>query len=152
MTPSRLRLVALISLVVPIAATGAASSASAGFFALSLASAAAAAAMLLAGAVFRAILSVLIALLGVCVVLVAVNTPDAGALGTLALIAGALQVLVAGWVATTVRRWPASTSRYSRSRVAGDRASDWDALSDGDDPTASLAEPPAGQARRDSVD
>lgn len=135
MTASRLRLVALLALVVPIALTGAASPVSAGFTALALASAAAAAAMLLAGPVFRLILSVLLALLGLCVVLVALNTPDAGALGVLAIVSGILQTLVAGWVATTVRRWPTSTSRYSRSRVEGDRASDWDALSEGDDPT-----------------
>ena len=119
----------------PIALTGAASSVSAGFTALALASAAAAAAMLLAGPVFRLILSVLLALLGLCVVLVALNTPDGGSLGVVALVAGILQALVALGVAGTVRRWPTSTSRYSRSRVEGDRASDWDALSEGDDPT-----------------
>lgn len=135
MTPARLRLIALLALVVPIGATAAASPASAGFTALALASAAAGAAMLLAGPVFRILLSVLLALLGLCVVLVAVNTPDAAGLGVLAIVAGILQVLVAGWVTTTVRHWPVSTSRYSRSRVEGDRASDWDALSEGDDPT-----------------
>jgi hypothetical protein len=135
MSASRLRLVSLLSLVVPIGLTGVAAPASAGFAALALASAAAAAAMLLAGPVFRVILSVLLALLGLCVVLVALNTPGAEGLGTLALVAGILQVLVAGAVATAVRRWPATTSRYSRSRLDGDRASDWDALSHGDDPT-----------------
>lgn len=135
MTPSRVRLLALFALAVPIAATGAASSASPGFVALALASAAAAAAMLLGGPFFRIVLAVLLALLGVCVVLVAVNTPEAGGLGILALVAGVVQALVAIGVAVTVRRWPATTSRYSRSRVAGDRASEWDALSAGDDPT-----------------
>lgn len=135
MTPSRLRLVALLALVVPIGATGAASPASPGFAALALASAAAGAAMLLAGPVFRVILSILLALLGLCVVLVAINTPEGGALVALGLVAGIVQVLVAGWVTTTVRHWPSGTSRYSRSRVEGDRASDWDALSEGDDPT-----------------
>jgi predicted membrane channel-forming protein YqfA (hemolysin III family) len=135
MTASRLRIVALLAVVVPIALTGAASPVSAGFTALALASAAGGAAMLLAGPVFRLILSVLLALLGLCVVLVALNTPDGGTLGVLALIAGILQVLVAVGVGATVRRWPTSTSRYSRSRVEGDRASDWDALSEGDDPT-----------------
>lgn len=135
MTPSRVRLLALLALAAPIAATAAASAASPGFVALALASAAAGAAMLLAGPVFRLVLAVLLALLGVCVVLVAVNTADAGGLGILALVAGAVQVLVAIGVAATVRRWPGTTSRYSRSRVVGDRASEWDALSAGDDPT-----------------
>ncbi len=136
MTPSRLRLLSLLALVVPIAATGLASPASPGFAALALASAAGAAAMLLAGAVFRGILAVLLALLGGCVMLVAVNTPEAGALGTVALVAGIVQAVVALGVLATVTRWPAGTSRYSRSRVAGDRASDWDALTEGDDPTS----------------
>lgn len=135
MTPSRVRLLALLALAVPIAATGAASSASPGFVALALASAAAGAAMLLAGPVFRIVLAVLLALLGVCVVLVAVNTPEAGGLGILAIVAGAVQAVVAIGVAVTARRWPSSTSRYSRTRVAGDRAGEWDALSAGDDPT-----------------
>ena len=91
--------------------------------------------MLLAGPVFRTILSILLALLGVCVVLVAVTTPDAGSLGVLGLVAGVVLVLVALAVTLTARLWPSSTSRYTRSRVAGDRASDWDALSEGDDPT-----------------
>lgn len=140
MTPSRLRLLALLALVVPIAATGIASPASAGFAALALASAAAGAAMLLAGPLFRVVLAVLLALLGACVVLVALNTPDAGALGTVGLVAGIAQIVIAAGVALTVRRWPTSTSRYSRSRVEGDRASDWDALSEGDDPTDPVVE------------
>lgn len=140
MTPSRLRLLSLVALAVPIALTAAASSASPGFVALAVASAAAGAAMLIAGPVFRGILAVLLALLGVCVVLVAVNTADAGGLGVLALVAGILQTVVGIGVALTVRLWPASTSRYSRSRLEGDRASDWDALSEGDDPTDTVIE------------
>lgn len=135
MTPSRVRLIALIALVVPIVLVAVASSQSAAFGALALASAAGVLAMLLAGSVFRMILSVLIALLGLCVVLVAVATPEGGGLQILALGGGILQVVVAGWVATTVRRWPTSGSRYSRTRLDGDPASDWDALSSGDDPT-----------------
>lgn len=135
MTPARLRLLGLLALAVPIAASAAASGESAGFPALALASAAAGLAMLLAGPVFRTILSVLLVLLGLCVILVALNTPDAGGLVWLALTAGILQMLVGIGLALTVRAWPTSTSRYSRSRVTGDRASDWDALSDGDDPT-----------------
>jgi hypothetical protein len=134
-TPSRLRLIALGVLAVPIALTAVASGGSPAFGALALASAAGAFAMLLAGPVFRIILAVLLALLGVCVALVATLTPEGGSLAVLALVAGILQVLAAGWVATTVRRWPASGARYSRTRLDGDPASDWDALSSGDDPT-----------------
>jgi hypothetical protein len=135
MTPSRLRLIGLLALALPVAGTAAASAESAGFPALALATGAAGLAMLLAGPVFRTIISVLVALLGVCVILVAVYTPDATGLLGLALAAGILQVVVGLGLVITVRAWPASTSRYSRSRVAGDRASDWDALSEGDDPT-----------------
>jgi hypothetical protein len=136
MTPSRHRLVALLGLAVPVVLTAIASPASPGFPALALATAAGILAMLLAGPVFRVILSVLLGLLGVCVVLVALNTPDPGGLVWLAFAAGILQALVAGWILMTVRLWPTGTARYSRSRVAGDAASDWDALSEGDDPTA----------------
>jgi hypothetical protein len=87
--------------------------------------------------VFRSILAVLIALLGVCVILVAVFGSAIDALVVVAIIGGTLQVVVAGWVTITARRWPAATSRYSRSRLDGDPASDWDALSAGDDPTDS---------------
>ncbi|WP_395640535.1 Trp biosynthesis-associated membrane protein [Pseudolysinimonas sp.] len=135
MTPSRLRLLALFALAVPILLTAIASGESAAFGALALASAAGGFAMLLAGPVFRIILSVLIALLGACVVLVAVVTPESSGLEALALVAGVLQVLAGGWVATTVRRWPTGGSKYSRTRLDGDPASDWDSLSAGDDPT-----------------
>lgn len=135
MTPARLRLLGLLALAVPVAATAAASAESPGFPALALATAAAGLAMLLAGPAFRTVLAVLIALLGLCVVLVVLNTPDAGGLVWLAFAAGILQIVVGILLVLTVRAWPASTSRYSRSRVAGDRASDWDALSAGDDPT-----------------
>jgi len=135
MTPSRLRLAALLGLAVPIVLTGVASTQSGALGALALAAAAAVLAMLLAGPVFRIILSVLIALLGVCVVLVAVATPEGGGLAVLAVAAGILQVLVAGAVALTARGWPTGGARYSRTRLDGDPASDWDALSSGDDPT-----------------
>ena len=135
MTPSRLRLIALLALAVPIILTAVASTQSGALGALALASAAGGFAMLLAGPVFRTILAVLIALLGVCVVLVAVATPEGGGLAALGFAAGILQVVAAGWVAATARRWPTSGARYSRTRVAGDPASDWDALSSGDDPT-----------------
>lgn len=135
MTPARRRLAALVGLAVPIIVTASATGANPAFGALALASAAAALAMLLTGVVFRAILAVLIALLGACIVLVAVFSPVLDALGLVALIGGALQVLVAAWIMMTVRGWPAPGARYSRSRVDGDPASDWDALSAGADPT-----------------
>src|SRR5690606_10869418 len=112
---SRLRLLSLSALAVPIALTAAASPATPGFAALALASAAGGAAMLLAGPVFRGILAVLLALLGLGVVLVAVNTPGAGGLGVLALVAGFVQLAVGVGVALTVRLWPSGASRYSRS-------------------------------------
>ncbi|MBN9142029.1 MAG: Trp biosynthesis-associated membrane protein [Micrococcales bacterium] len=58
-------------------------------------------------------------------------------------IAVGVLVVVAGLsVALTARRWPASGRRYSRTRIeavgpaASDPIAEWDALSDGDDPTA----------------
>jgi hypothetical protein len=132
---SRLRLIALLALAVPIGLTAVAASSSAAFGALALAAAAAGLAMLLAGPVFRVVLAGLIALLGACVVLVAVLDPALESPIVLAIVGGALQVLIAAWVATTVRHWPPPGSRYSRSRLEGDPASDWDALSAGDDPT-----------------
>jgi hypothetical protein len=135
MNPARLRLIALVALAVPIALTAVAAGSSAAFGALALAGAAAVLAMLLAGPAFRTILAVLIALLGASVVVVAVLDPDLESPVVIAIVGGGLQVLVALWVATTVRHWPATTSRYTRSRLEGDPASDWDALSAGDDPT-----------------
>jgi hypothetical protein len=135
MTPSRVRLVALTALAVPIALTAIASTGNAAFGALALAGAAAGFAMLLAGPVFRVVLAVLLGLLGVSVGLVAAVAPDAGDLGGLALAAGILQVVVAAGVAVTARGWPAAGARYSRTRLDGDPASDWDSLSAGDDPT-----------------
>jgi uncharacterized membrane protein (TIGR02234 family) len=122
-------------------------------------------ALALAGPVFRVILGVLDALLGVCVVVVAAwslsdpvraslpalaaatgisSTPD-GATATAApwpivgLGAGVLMIVTGIAVAITSRAWPASGSRYTRSRLEtpdGDAVRDWDALSEGDDPTA----------------
>jgi hypothetical protein len=135
MTPGRLRLLSLLSLAISVALTAVAAGAGGSFLALVLATVAAAFALLLAGPVFRMILAVLIALLGVCVILVAVATPEGGALVGLAVAGGALQVLIGIGIALTARAWPASGSRYSRTRVDGDATSDWDALSSGDDPT-----------------
>jgi uncharacterized membrane protein (TIGR02234 family) len=65
---------------------------------------------------------------------------------TVAIVIGALIVLAGALVAFTAPRWPTSGRRYSRSRgvpadaveaeAAPDPVSEWDALSDGDDPTA----------------
>jgi hypothetical protein len=132
MTPSRLRLLALLALAVPIALTAFATGESAAFGALATAAAAATLALLLAGRVFRVVLGVLLGLLGVCVVLVAVVLPG---LSILALAGGSLLALVAVGVVITSPRWPSTTSRYSRTRLDGDPASDWDTLSAGDDPT-----------------
>ena len=54
------------------------------------------------------------------------------------IVAGVLGILAGIAVVVTARRWPASGRRYSRTRVEapdGRRVTDWDALSDGDDPT-----------------
>lgn len=134
MTPSRLRLLGLLALAVPIVIVAASTAASAAFGALATAAAAATLALLLAGPVFRIILSALLALLGVCVVIVAVVLPD---FSILALVGGILLAVVALGVALTSRAWPSSASRYTRSRLDGDPASDWDTLSAGDDPTDS---------------
>jgi hypothetical protein len=123
-------------------------------------------ALALAGPVFRVILGVLDALLGVCVVVVAVwslsdpvrasqpalveatgmqseapltlmpvTTTPWPAVG---IVAGALMIATGLFIAVTARRWPVSGSRYARTRLEtpeGDAVHDWDALSDGDDPT-----------------
>ena len=59
-----------------------------------------------------------------------------------ALAFGAVIVLIGAFVAVTAPRWPVSGRKYNRTRVVDDRAdastdpiAEWDALSDGDDPT-----------------
>jgi len=135
MRPARVRLVALLALLVPVVLASIAAGVEPGLGALVLATAAGGFAMLLAGPVFRVVLAVLLALLGLCVLLVAVAALDGGQLAILGVVAGGLQIVVGVGMALTAARWPASGSRYSRTRVAGDPASDWDALSAGDDPT-----------------
>ena len=138
MTPARLRLLSLVALAIPVALTAVAVPVSPGLPALALATAAAGAALLLAGPLFRLIIAVLIALLGGVTLAVAAFTPvtpDLGGFAVAAIAGGILQLLIGIGIALTARAWPASASRYSRTRTAGDSASDWDALSAGDDPT-----------------
>jgi uncharacterized membrane protein (TIGR02234 family) len=142
---------------------------------LALAVLAIVAALALAGPGFRIVFGALEALLGGCVVAVTVVslgdpaaasahavTEVTGISGsdsvaelitaievsvwpTVAIVIGALIVVVGGLVAVTATRWPVSGRRYSRTRTegvsstdaqAGDPIAEWDALSDGDDPTA----------------
>jgi hypothetical protein len=117
---------------VPIVLLAVATADSAAFGALATAAAAATLALLLAGRVFRVILGLLIALLGGCVVLVAILLPE---ISVLALADGILLALVAIAVVVTSRAWPSTGSRYTRARLDGDPTSDWDTLSAGDDPT-----------------
>ncbi|MEZ5190663.1 MAG: Trp biosynthesis-associated membrane protein [Schumannella sp.] len=130
-------------------------------------------ALALAGPVFRVILGVLDALLGLCVVLVAgwsLSDPVLASVEALAeatgftsdadawsdriadiaptgwpyaaIGAGILMIVTGIAIAVTARKWPATGSKYSRVRLAteggapADPASDWDALSEGEDPTA----------------
>jgi hypothetical protein len=55
-----------------------------------------------------------------------------------ALVLGVLMVVTGLGVAVTSRAWPASGAKYSRTRLEtpdGTTVEDWDALTDGDDPT-----------------
>jgi len=125
-------------------------------------------ALALAGPVFRVVLAVLDALLGVCVVVVtawSLSDPVRASLpvlidetgisseGTLlgevastvttawpfvGLAGGILMILTGLAVAVTARAWPVSGRKYTRVRAEtpeGDPIHDWDALTDGDDPT-----------------
>jgi hypothetical protein len=135
-------------------------------------------ALAIAGPVFRVVLGALEALLGVAVIAVTWfvlsdpvaafsgdltrRTGDAGldhlrelvtsvettGWPTLALVAGALMVVVGVAICVTGRRWPTSGRKYSRSRLESEKASpvdEWDALSEGDDPTRPEA-PSSGSA------
>lgn len=161
----------------PIAVTG--SVASPALAALGLAGLALVAALAIAGPGIRVVLGVLEVLLGGCVLLAAglsladpvasvspAVTDATGVAGAeptaelvasvtatvwpvLAIIGGALLVLAGLAVLVTGTRWPASSRRYSDSRMAADGAAvtpaerpdsdraidDWDGLSRGDDPT-----------------
>ena len=141
--------------------------------ALALASLALIAALAIAGPFFRVVLGILLALLGVCVIAVSAFaianpvvaatsaiTKATGVAGTrsvanlvtatsltawpiVAIVLGALLVLLGLAIAPTARSWPDSGRKYSRSRLVAsdaeglDPVQEWDALSAGDDPTRS---------------
>jgi uncharacterized membrane protein (TIGR02234 family) len=192
-TPSRLRLVSLVAIAVVAALallawsqpwfrisvdtrvlTVGGSVAGSALPALALASLAVILALALAGPVFRSILGVLEALLGVGMIVTsafALANPVVASLPTitkatglagdgeglagghaatfwpvLAIVAGALAVLAGLVIAVTARRWPTSSRRFSRTRTEAegpdgadpaeaDPIREWDALSQGDDPT-----------------
>ena len=126
-------------------------------------------ALAIAGPVFRVILGILEALLGVTVVVTSVSaltdpiaaaapalTEHTGVTGidslhalvreatvtgwpTLAIIGGVLMVALGVAIAATGRHWPTSGRKYSRSEAQAVRSTspvdEWDALSEGDDPT-----------------
>jgi len=138
---------------------------------IALASLALVAALAIAGPFFRAVLGVLLALLGVCVVVVSafaianpvvastsaitkvtgvagevsvarlVTATSVTAWPVVAIVLGVLLTLVGFAIAPTARSWPESGRKYTRSRLVavGDEGLDplqeWDALSEGDDPT-----------------
>ncbi len=138
---------------------------------LALASLALVAALAIAGPFFRVVLGVLLALIGVGVVAVsafAIANPVVAASSTIttatgvagqasvkalvsakvmtawpivAIVIGALVVVLGLAVAATARAWPESGRKYSRSRLVAaqdvdlDAVHEWDALSDGEDPT-----------------
>jgi len=68
---------------------------------------------------------------------------EATAWPALAIVAGVLAVLVGLAIAVTSRRWPSSSRRFTRTRTESadgtaadaDPVREWDALSEGDDPT-----------------
>jgi len=138
---------------------------------IALASLALVAALAIAGPFFRVVLGVLLALLGVCVVVVstfaianpvvaatAAITKSTGVAGPasvdklvtatsmtgwpiVAIVLGILLVLLGLGIAPTARSWPESGRKYTRSRLVAadgeglDPVQEWDALSEGDDPT-----------------
>lgn len=187
MTPSRLRLLSMVAIVIEAALVSLAwsqtwfllrlsgvelpvpgSVAGGALLPLALASLALVAALALAGPFFRVVLGILDALLGVCVLVVsiwALSDPVRASLpilidstgisgeGTLlgmvasapatpwpfvALVLGVLMMLTGLAVAVTSRAWPTSGAKYTRTRAEtpdGTAIHDWDALSEGDDPT-----------------
>jgi uncharacterized membrane protein (TIGR02234 family) len=146
--------------------------AAAGLAALALTTLAVVAALAIAGPVFRRILGVLEALVGVAIIglaLVTIGDPVAASApaitdatgisgsesvaalvssveGTLwpwmAVVFGALIIVIGVVVVLTAGRWPVTGRKYTRTRLepadgtTADAVAEWDALSDGDDPTA----------------
>lgn len=147
--------------------------AASGLVPLALTTLALVAALAIAGPVFRVILGILEALVGACIVAVAIVslsdpvaasasavTESTGISGddsvaalvesvavtfwpAVAIVFGAAIVLVGAFVAVTAPRWPVSGRKYNRTRAVqadadapADTIAEWDALSDGDDPTA----------------
>jgi uncharacterized membrane protein (TIGR02234 family) len=144
---------------------------------IALASLALVAALAIAGSFFRVVLGVLLALLGVCVVVVsgfaiaepvvaatAAITKTTGIAGTasvaklvtatsmtawpiVAIVFGLLIALLGLVIAPSSRRWPESGRKYTRSRLVAadadglDPVQEWDALTEGDDPTGRPAAP-----------
>jgi uncharacterized membrane protein (TIGR02234 family) len=138
---------------------------------IALASLALVAALAIAGPFFRVVLAVLLAMLGVCVVVVsafaianpvvaatAAITKSTGVAGAasvdklvtatsmtgwpiVAIVLGVLLTLLGLGIAPTARSWPESGRKYTRSRLVAadgeglDPVQEWDALSEGDDPT-----------------
>lgn len=138
---------------------------------IALASLALVAALAIAGRFFRVLLGVLLALLGVCVIVVsafaiahpvvsatAAITKATGVAGRasvatlvsatsltawpiVAILLGVLLTLLGLTIAATAGSWPESGRKYSRSRLVPaegqelDPVQEWDALSEGDDPT-----------------
>jgi len=187
-TPSRLRLISMAAIVAEAALVALAwsqtwftlrlsgtelavpgSVAGGALLPLALTSLALVAALELAGPFFRVVLGVLDALLGVCVVAVAVwalSDPVRASLPLLVettgisgeeslrgmvtaaaatpwpvagLAFGILSMITGLAVAVTSRAWPTSGAKYTRTRAEtpdGTAIHDWDALSEGDDPTA----------------
>jgi hypothetical protein len=157
MTPGRLKLASIAGLAVVAglvllagsqpwaveAETEAVRDAPTAILAVGLAQLALVGALAIAGPVFRIVLGVLAALLGLCVVLVVVVTGEwSTAWPALAVAGGTLFILGGLFVAITARAWPAGGRKYSRTRLAGGGAvADWDALSEGEDPTEDRPEP-----------
>lgn len=191
MTPSRLRTIALLGLLVLAVLLGlcwsqpwftlqvsgsalevAGSVAGGAVLPLALTTGALVAALAIAGPGFRLVLGALGSLLGVAIAAVSIfaladpagasaqaitdatgisgrgpihelvtsASPTAWPVAAVAL--GVLVIAAGVFVVATARRWPRSGDRYSRTRAAEadagapDSVTDWDALSDGDDPTA----------------
>jgi len=68
-----------------------------------------------------------------------VESVDVSVWPAVAIVAGALVIVVGALVALTARRWPVSGRRYARTRLTAasdDPVAEWDALSEGDDPTS----------------